>query len=408
MKGYNPNKAIIIIIILLLSLSKLSLPSKTHCILPAQTSCHGNLHTYSDFSSAFSSISVSNISSIYASDMDGDDDMDLSISDGELGKIYYYENTGSATAPNFVEKTGWYNPFQNISFGSNSHPYITLLDVDSDGDDDVVISHSSTLYDLYYGKNVGSATQPSFQNFTYNSENPFLSLHFKIDRPKARPHDIDGDGDLDMAVAGLLGQVYWYEKTSSSTFSSRQNLTSSDFHSTTQGNMALDFSDIDGDGDEDMMVFEALQENISFYEAVLKATLCYEKNPDPLLNPFKSLNNIFAREASIQFVDLNGDGKKDILLPKFHDQVQVFQSSLLSPPLFSERSIHQFNKLPNLVDVGDFATVAFVDYDKDGDGDFVLGEKNDGKTSGLTLYQNQVYECSFLFLVFLLFLVFIG
>ena len=47
------------------------------------------------------------------------------------GALIYVENTGTSTAPVFVQRTGSANPFDGIDVGLNSAP--ALADLDNDG-----------------------------------------------------------------------------------------------------------------------------------------------------------------------------------------------------------------------------------------------------------------------------------
>ena len=60
-------------------------------------------------------------------DTDGDGDLDLVV--GYMVSLLYLENTGTATAPVFVQRTGSANPFDGI--GSGGMP--ALADIDGDG-----------------------------------------------------------------------------------------------------------------------------------------------------------------------------------------------------------------------------------------------------------------------------------
>ena len=58
----------------------------------------------------------------------GDVDLVVGAHDGEL---HYVENTGTSTAPVFVQRTGSANPFDGIDVGSYGAP--ALGDLDNDG-----------------------------------------------------------------------------------------------------------------------------------------------------------------------------------------------------------------------------------------------------------------------------------
>ena len=57
-------------------------------------------------------------------------DLDLVV--GEIfGELIYAENTGTSTAPVFVQRTGSANPFDGIKSGESSAP--AFSDIDGDG-----------------------------------------------------------------------------------------------------------------------------------------------------------------------------------------------------------------------------------------------------------------------------------
>ena len=56
-------------------------------------------------------------------------DLDLVV--GERYVLNYFENTGTSTAPVFVQRTGSANPFDGIDFSKYSAP--ALGDLDGDG-----------------------------------------------------------------------------------------------------------------------------------------------------------------------------------------------------------------------------------------------------------------------------------
>ena len=58
-------------------------------------------------------------------------DLDLVVGDAWPGSLTYIENTGTSTAPVFVQRTGSANIFDDIDVGSSSRP--ALGDLDGDG-----------------------------------------------------------------------------------------------------------------------------------------------------------------------------------------------------------------------------------------------------------------------------------
>jgi hypothetical protein len=57
-------------------------------------------------------------------------DMDLVVGDSD-GLLNFIENTGTSTAPAFVQRTGSTNPFDGIDVGWRSAP--AFSDIDGDG-----------------------------------------------------------------------------------------------------------------------------------------------------------------------------------------------------------------------------------------------------------------------------------
>jgi hypothetical protein len=90
-------------------------------------------------------------------DLDGDGDLDVVV--GEYGGVFrYFENTGSATSPAFIPVTGAANPLDGQDVGFRSAP--VLGDLDGDGDLDLVAGDFDGAF--HYFENTGSATSPAF------------------------------------------------------------------------------------------------------------------------------------------------------------------------------------------------------------------------------------------------------
>ncbi len=111
-------------------------------------------------------------------DLDGDGDLDAVVGEHD-GTLHYFENTGSAIAPAFTERTGAANPFNGVDVGFYSTP--SFADLDGDGDLDAVVGeHDGTLR---YFENTGSAIAPAFTERT-GAANPFNGVDVG---PSARP-----------------------------------------------------------------------------------------------------------------------------------------------------------------------------------------------------------------------------
>lgn len=134
--------------------------------------------------------SVNEGSSVHTGDIDGDGDKDV-MSTQNLS-VLWYENTdglGSFSAPNTVHNVGMNSGY--------------MLDVDNDGDLDIITSRQSQNGTVAWHANLdGQGTFGTQQIVSQTSATP-RALHYG---------DIDGDGDPDIASASWHdSKIAWYE-----------------------------------------------------------------------------------------------------------------------------------------------------------------------------------------------------
>jgi len=124
-------------------------------------------------------------------DLDGDGDTDLIVGEYE-GAIQYFENIGSASNPQFAAPQ--VNPFGLDSINSTV-AFPTLSDLDEDGDLDLLVGVFGAYgAPLQYFENTGSATNPQFAS---PQDNPFgLMPSDTLSVPTFVDLDGDGDFDL--------------------------------------------------------------------------------------------------------------------------------------------------------------------------------------------------------------------
>lgn len=131
-------------------------------------------------------------------DIDNDGDKDLFLGSSN-GKIYYYRNDGTVSAPHYTLVSDFY---QSIDVGDDSTP--RFADIDGDGDFDLFIGNRAGT--IWYYLNTGTATNPNFvlQTTNYKNINVF---------GESCPEwvDIDADTDADLFLGNLKGGIYFYE-----------------------------------------------------------------------------------------------------------------------------------------------------------------------------------------------------
>jgi hypothetical protein len=163
----------------------------------------------------------------------------------QFESVVAYVNTGKLT---FKQETIYAAPHPN--WGSSG---IDLVDLDKDGDQDVLMTHGDTFDDFvlkpYHGiiwlENTGSYPYVAHQ------------LALLPGAQRAQAADLDGDGDLDIVASAMisggdvtpsLASLVWLEQISPGKFERRTLESGTPFHAT------LDVADVDGDGDTDLAV----------------------------------------------------------------------------------------------------------------------------------------------------------
>ena len=125
-------------------------------------------------------------------DLDSDGDLDLLI--GQVnGSLAFYRNIGDSSQYSFIEET-----FDVISMQSNSAP--ELMDIDSDGDLDLVVGSASE--GLLFYNNLGTSSSFSFQ-LDADLAVPFIGVNSK----PTMGHLFE-EGTLDIIVGISTGGIY--------------------------------------------------------------------------------------------------------------------------------------------------------------------------------------------------------
>ena len=142
-------------------------------------------------------------------DLDGDGDLDL-VTGNHGGGLTYFENTGGATSPDLTRRAATASPVDGIDTGEFSAP--ELADLDGDGDFDLIVWSWYGAIDYY--ENTGTTAAPVFTQRT-GAGNP-LGI---ITRSYAPPElvDLDGDGDLDLVVMHQRGEFHYFRNDGTGT-----------------------------------------------------------------------------------------------------------------------------------------------------------------------------------------------
>jgi CO dehydrogenase/acetyl-CoA synthase epsilon subunit len=247
-------------------------------------------------------------------DLDGDGDMDLLVGESN-GSMEYFQNTGSASNPQFAARQ--MNPFGLVSVNEFAVP--AFADLDGDGDLDLLAGEYGGA--MQYFQNTGSASSPQF---AAAQENPFglVSTYYNSFPVFA---DLDGDGDMDLLVGEYYGAMQYFQNTGSATNPQFAAPVKNPFGLSSTYELAVaDFADLDGDGDLDLLVGEyygAMQ----YFQNTGSAS-----NPQfaaPQMNPFGLVS--VQDYALPKFADLDGDGDQDLLVGEYYGAMKYFENTSL-------------------------------------------------------------------------------
>jgi hypothetical protein len=192
-------------------------------------------------------------------DADGDDDHDMFISTyagaNFTSSIYYFENTGSVSQPEFKLINSDYLFF---SFANFYNLKIQFADINVDGMVDLVFTGTSRngITSLYYFPN--QSTKGLL--FPDDALTP-TPINFQIGRTEnAHLVDVDQDGRLDILLGKTNGSLqYWRNNstTGSLTYSQINGSFLGLSANTDFQNMSLTTSDLDADGRDDLTIGSA-------------------------------------------------------------------------------------------------------------------------------------------------------
>lgn len=355
-------------------------------------------------------------------DMDGDGDMDVlnmkfvSPSQAEYHRNFSVENNHGCDSLELVRQTQTWGGFLECSCGKiafngqtcadiggrveqtehTGGKSLLTLDMDNDGDRELIFSEE-TCQSLYYMRNDGDVNNAVLNSASlFPSAQPVALQLF----PAAYLEDVDFDGKADLLSSPNLylrtdvntnfkSSVWLYKNTGSAALPNftfvKNNFLQDDMID--EGDFSSPaFTDIDGDGDQDMFVGKyvtgVFQTSISFYQNIGTAIAPSFKF---ITDDFTGMARFLYYNIKPQFVDIDKNGIVDLAFVGTSAQngrtrVYYILSSSATVPLFGGQSIVNF---PLVLNASDNATV--VDIDRDGNVDILVGTS----TGALQYWRNS-------------------
>jgi hypothetical protein len=304
---------------------------------------------------------------VYAADVDGDGDIDVLSASFADNKIAWYENPeienttlnpdgGSARYVKHV-----------ITSNASRASSVFAVDMDSDGDTDVLSASATDDKIAWYEAALDTDTDGVvFLGFTEH-----LISDEAVGAKSVYAADLDNDGDPDVISAANGGnKIAWYESDIDTSGSAPLAFTEHVVSATVMGANSVHAADIDSDGDIDLLSASGGDDTIAWYRNDGASPPSFETIPVSVET--ESADAVFA-------ADVDNDGRMDILSASSvpgsisrNDKIAWFENDGSDPPDWTERVITETAEGSNWLHQADI--------DSDGDLDLVSATTN-GKVS---------------------------
>jgi hypothetical protein len=305
------------------------------------------------FTAASEAIGIQDATSVGVADLDGDglDDLVLALP----GECVLYLNEGTVGSPVFAESPGAKFVLDDGLVGSEP-PVLTVADVDSDGDVDIVVASRSGENLVYENLDAGTGS------FTYT--------HHTIGSQTADSRavlvtDINNDGDLDIIVANYGTRNAVFLGDGSADFSGINPTSFGGNQDTT----SIALADMDGDGFDDIIAGQ--------WNDVDKVSLYTPSGG--VGDSYNLPNSAGDTTTSIAVADLDGDGVNEVVVGTVGSHDKVYYVNQDAPGLtFHPSSIVGDTALES---VEDTRSILVADFDGDGVLDVATGSAQGAKVT---------------------------
>jgi hypothetical protein len=279
-------------------------------------------------------------------DIDNDGFMDVLTASGETYELSWHRNldgAGNFGSENVIDGT------------SASYLSVELVDIDSDGDNDILYLRNNPRQ-IVWVENLDGAG--NFGAVQVLMEEDFIGTVNSI--------DMDNDGDLDLLATltdTFTGWIVWYENIDGQGTFGPQTLLIDNPNEFAK--IALE--DIDNDGLLDILATEYVysQGKIFWHKNLGNGSL----GPMQIIYQFNWVQSGGTNIVDFQYADINTDGKKDVIITWIDDN-----SSNGTDWLENLDDLGNFG--PRQFLMSDFGLYEFYDFDNDGDNDMLLWNSN--------------------------------
>ncbi len=286
-------------------------------------------------------------SSVYANDADGDGDMDVFSASATDDKIAWYEN---------ADGQGNFGAQQVISTNFDYPLDVVAGDIDGDGDMDILSGSRYNNSRVAWFKNTNGQG-----NFIFQQE---LTTDIAYCRGAVLA-DIDGDGDLDIAATSWAfpnHRIIWFENTNGQgNFNNTPNLVAQLTNNARPETIYA--KDFDNDGDLDIVVGTD-NEGLSWFK----------NNGSGTFGPLQIIDSNVEDVRAVFSADIDTDGNQDILVAANRADRIAWHKNTNGQGNFGPANV-----LAEINGANGPIKVISIDLDGDGDKDILTALTNDNR-----------------------------
>lgn len=314
-------------------------------------------------------------------DLDNDDDLDLIWGDFYQPGLFYLENYGVSTNPDFEDSLMVTDFPQNTDFETRGHNIARIEDFDGDGDGDLVVGVLSGAYgteylnNLYYFQNNGTAESWDFEMVTsrllpgldfISGSHPALTQHCNNGA-----NEIWVGTELNPENPAWLGNLLFFIQDESS-WETAFDSDGTNWFNNIGSNIAPAFFNMYGDDGEELFIgeFNGTLYKIDQYQDY--PFFCIFGDPDP-----DFLNIDLSGRSTPSFGDIDQDGDDDLALGDKDGVIHIYWNQGNADSVI-------FDSISNLsIDIGDNASPCVLN------NSHILAGNEDGELYEITYLDSE-------------------
>jgi hypothetical protein len=288
----------------------------------------------------------------YFNDFDNDGITDMILTTNEpstvknTNNVCFYKNMAASNniPANFQFVKENFLQEDMIDLGGNSKP--VFVDIDNDDDQDIIIatqgnylSTQNNFDQLYLYKNIGTKTNPIFSLVDTNFANIQANVRLNLTNVIPTFGDLNGDGKKDMILGWFNGYLNYFENTSTGTNISFTKRDSDYFKINCGTQTAPQLVDLNKDGKLDLVIGK------------FNGTLAYFQNTGTVTQPIFSVNptidslgkiSVRSREDTYGnaipcIYDIDNDGIFEALIGSYSKSVVLYTDITSNPNVKARR-----------------------------------------------------------------------